>query len=245
MLNNQWIRRFGAETEYPYHLFCLPMAGSGATLYKDWQNDLHLKVNVLPIQFPGRENRLHEAVITDAHVLVNEIYDGIKNMLDRPFSIFGHSMGGFLAYELALKIYEEKALCPDILFTSATSLDGRDKPPVSTLSEEALIEYLKNGGGTPPECLALESFRKMYFPVIRGDYQLVENYRSSKKRIPCPVRALACPEDEEVNVRFTEAIANYTDNYKITYFEGGHFYIVDKQPEVCAYIAEVLKGYVA
>ena len=220
------------------------MAGSGATLYKDWQNSVGLKVNVLPVQLPGRENRLNEDVVTDAHVLVNMIYEGIKDMLDKPFSVFGHSMGGFLAYELVLKIYEETHLRPDVLFTSGTSLDGRDKPPVSTLTDEELAGYLKEGGGTPVECLEMESFRKMYFPVIRGDYTLVEHYRSGGKRLPCPVRALACMEDEEVNVRFTEAIARYTDDYKISYFEGGHFYIANRQPEVCRYVSEVLKGYV-
>ena len=111
--DSKWIIKFGNKKAHVYNLFCIPMAGSGATLYRDWQKFFDF-LNVCPIQLPGRENRITEELVDDPFELVDMMYEGIKGMLDMPFSIFGHSMGGFLAYELVKKIHRETGRYPVI-----------------------------------------------------------------------------------------------------------------------------------
>lgn len=239
--DSKWIIKFGNKKAHVYNLFCIPMAGSGATLYRDWQKFFDF-LNVCPIQLPGRENRITEELVDDPFELVDMMYEGIKGMLDMPFSIFGHSMGGFLAYELVKKIHRETGRYPVILFISATSLKRcEDRKGVGKYSDSELADYLIENGGTSEELLAMEEFREVYFPIIRNDYVLVDRYRGNGEKVGCPVRALASISDTEVPVSETSDIAAVSDDFKITYFEGGHFYIRDHYDRVCTYVSETLR----
>ncbi len=40
-------------------LFCLPSAGGSAAMYREWKNSLN-KVQVVPIEYPGRGTRFSE-----------------------------------------------------------------------------------------------------------------------------------------------------------------------------------------
>lgn len=241
-----WISEFGSKGTAGYDLFCLPMAGSGATLYRGWQKMIGSDVNVLPVQLPGRENRMNEKAVEDCFELVDMIYEGIKDKLGAPFSIFGHSMGGILAYELTKKIYRETNRYPDILFMSGTTVTRADrKVYVGNMSDDELADYLENNGGTSAELLAMDEFRKAFFPLIRGDYTLVETYPPASEKVGCPIRAFASREDTEVACGDTERLCEFSDDYSITYYEGGHFFIRDKAEELCRNIRTELDNYIA
>lgn len=85
-------------------LFCFPYAGGGASAYRDWIRALDNKVNICPIQLPGREERIIEKPYTDMYLLANNLADTIENIIgEKKCSFFGHSMGGKIAYETALE----------------------------------------------------------------------------------------------------------------------------------------------
>lgn len=143
---SNWIRLFKntSMTNYKYNLFCIPYAGGSVSIFQKWQPLLDESgIRVCPIILPGRENRINEPLIDNAQELANQIYDGISSELDRPFLLFGHSMGGIIAYELACLIYERENKLPKILFLSGTTLP--DKPmeqPFYRCDDSTFINYL-------------------------------------------------------------------------------------------------------
>ena len=113
-MKNTWIRMMKNESiiDYRYNLFCLPYAGGGTSIFYQWQSMLkNAGILVCPILLPGREHRINEELIDNAYELSNQIYKGIQEELNRPFLIFGHSMGGIIAYELSRLIYEKEKKC--------------------------------------------------------------------------------------------------------------------------------------
>jgi len=232
-MKNKWILQSKNRIDADYRLFCIPYAGTGATMYRTWQQYFD-NVEIVPVQLPGRENRISEALVNDIQILTGMIYEGIKEYLNKPFSIFGHSMGGMLAYELLLKIKREKGLLPDILFMSGSSIEKlEDKILVGRMDDEQLIDYLLKSGGTLEELIGYEEFRRSFFPIIRSDYQLVEGYNSSKEKLECKIRAFASHSDTEIYPQYTEAMYKYTDDFTITYFEGNHFFVGTSEDQVC------------
>jgi len=116
---NNWVTCPRPQPDAKIRLFCLPFAGGGASLYRPWTTQLAPTIEVCPIQLPGRENRYSEKPITDAHQMAQAIAAQMLPFLDRPYAIFGHSMGALLAYEVSRELARLKAKAPEILFVSA------------------------------------------------------------------------------------------------------------------------------
>ena len=81
------------EVDPAFRLFCLPYAGGSASVFRDWPDRLPQSVEVCAIQLPGRETRLKEPVFTRLPPLVQELAQALLPSLDRPFALFGHSVG--------------------------------------------------------------------------------------------------------------------------------------------------------
>ena len=240
-MGNKWILKGKSNCSSNYKLFCIPYAGAGATVYRTWQQLFGSDINVMPIQLPGRENRISEPSICDARRLAKEIYEGIKEELTGDFSIFGHSMGGIIAYELTILIEKEMGIHPDILFMSATTLTPRDESKiVSCKSDDELVQYLSRSGGTALELINNESFRQVYFPIVRNDYKMVEDYRSDLTMTSAKIRAFASYDDCEISYKETEDIKVVTKDYDISYIEGGHFFIQSSAEQLIMKIKQEL-----
>src|SRR6266508_329155 len=85
-------------------LFCLPYAGGGPQTYYKWSPALPTAVEVCPIQLPGRANRLAERPFTSLPHLVQALAGALRPQLDKPFALFGHSLGALLGFELARQV---------------------------------------------------------------------------------------------------------------------------------------------
>ena len=171
-MGNKWILKTKNYVEGKYRLFCLPYAGGGAGIYRNWQQYFDDRIEVCPIQLPGRENRMNEMLIDDAMLLSQMIVRGLMAYQDKPFSIFGYSAGGILAYEMAKLTKKIWNNSPDGLFMGATTLDfSYQKDSVCNKGEDEFIQYLLELGGTNEESIKSQEFRKVFMPIIRNDYK--------------------------------------------------------------------------
>ena len=102
-----WIRCAKPNPAARLRLFCLPYAGGGASLFRDWGQALPDSVEVCAIQLPGREDRIAETPFRQVEDLLPVLLEKLRPYLDRPIAFFGHSMGAFLSYELARALTEE------------------------------------------------------------------------------------------------------------------------------------------
>src|SRR5215213_10719856 len=85
-------------------LFCFPYAGGGASVFRDWIGALGSSVEVCPVQLPGREGRFREPAFTRLAPLVDSLVESLGSHLDRPFALFGHSLGALIAFEFARRL---------------------------------------------------------------------------------------------------------------------------------------------
>ena len=83
-------------------LFCFAHAGAGASAYRTWA--VSAPFRVVPVQYPGREERLAEAPVPDILKLAELAESTVLSRAGGRYALFGHSMGAMVAYELVQRL---------------------------------------------------------------------------------------------------------------------------------------------
>lgn len=243
----RWVptERLVRGVEPALRLFCLPYAGGGASIYRGWSGLLPPEIEVRPIQLPGRENRIDEPALRHIDEASPLLADMLAEMLDRPFALFGHSMGALLAYALALELAARGRPPPKLLIVSGRRAPHMPsgRPDIHDRPESEFIQHLRELGGTPPEVLANRELVELVTPMLRADFALNASLKSTQApaRVACPVAAFGAIDDKEVPRASLEAWrATTTGSFAMRLFTGGHFYIVSDRTALTAAIAGVL-----
>src|SRR5262249_33598404 len=155
--------------------FCLPFAGGGAGAFRAWPDGLPADVDVCPVHLPGREARYTEPAIDDVDALVGPLLEGLRPHFDGPFALFGHSMGGLVAFELADRL-RRRGIAPVWFFASGVRAPHR---PGSgrmrhALPHDQFLTAVRELNGTPPELLENPEILDLMLPTLRSDFHLAE-----------------------------------------------------------------------
>jgi medium-chain acyl-[acyl-carrier-protein] hydrolase len=227
-------------------LFCFPYSGGGASLFRMWPDRLPQAVEVCAVQFPGRENRLAEAPFTRVPEVVQTLAVALSPYLTVPFALFGHSLGAFVAFELARELRAQNAPQPVHLFVSgqrAPQLPDRF-PPVSDLPDEEFIQEIRRRyDAIPPAVVECTDLMQMLLPLLRADFSMVDRY-AFVEGIPLdrPITCLGGHDDPETPKEDLEAWHHQTlRSFALKTFPGGHFFIRDAQAAVLRAISEDLE----
>jgi medium-chain acyl-[acyl-carrier-protein] hydrolase len=240
MTVNPWLPFAPIDTNAQTRLFCLPHAGGGASFYRPWSAATRPSVQVAAIQLPGRENRLAEPRFDRMGALLPALLDGIRKHLDRPFAIFGHSMGALVAFELTRALRREGLPQPTHLFLSAhraPQLPDR-RPSMHQLSDDEFREALRNLEGTPEEVLTHPELMDLLMPLLRADFALCETYAYMPEApLDVPLTMFGGNEDPYVTREELDAWRETTRAAaRVQMFRGHHHYL---QQEMRAVIDSV------
>jgi surfactin synthase thioesterase subunit len=242
-VENLWIQRFlepGAT-----RLLCLPHAGGSAGYFFPLARALGPDVEVLAVQYPGRQNRRHEPFATDVAELVRGVRAALPETGAGSSALFGHSMGAVVAFELA----RARERCGEKpvrhLFVS-----GRRGPScvrdgaVHALPDRDLIEVVAGNGGTSRILLDDPELRTLFLPVIRSDYRLIESYHFRPgPPLTCPITVLCGDADPAVTDEEAAAWQQHTTGrFDLRVFTGGHFFLENHRPEIAALLRSELTG---
>jgi surfactin synthase thioesterase subunit len=230
-----WLRRFSPAGDATSSLVCLPHAGGSATFFFPLARALAPAIDVLAVQYPGRQDRRQEPNIDNLPELADRIIDALRLMDDRPFALFGHSMGAVLAYELALRLPAAGLPTPSHLFLSGRRAPSRHRDDRLHLSsDEDILAHLRRLGGPGSTALDDPEIRDMVLPVIRSDYRAVETYRHDPAAVlDCPITVLTGDRDGLVSTEEAQAWAEHTTGpIELVVLPGGHFYLADRNQQV-------------
>lgn len=224
---------------------CLPHAGGSASFFFPVSKALTPAVEVLAIQYPGRQDRRHEPNIPDLHDLADQIFAAVRHLDDRPLALFGHSMGAVLAYEVALRMQDAGLSSPVRLFTSGRRAPSCHRDERIHLESDAqMVAELRKLSGTDAAMLSDPELLEMIMLAIRSDYRAVETYRYEPgRKLDCPVTVLTGDSDPRVSVDEAAAWQEHTTgSTDLHVLPGGHFYLADadQNERVVALLAERL-----
>jgi len=232
-------------------LFCLPYAGGTAMIYGKWKDLLPPSIDVFPIELAGRGKRIYEPLYENIREAVDDTFNIIKTHLKNlhsHYAIFGHSMGGLIAYETALKIKENHFPGPSHIFFSGRGAPHvprkQDRKIFHTLPGEEFKKEIIELGGTPKEFFDHPELMEILLPILRNDMKIAETYRypygDEIKPFDCDITVFI-GKGEEVTADHMFGWRQHTLGVcSVHYFEGEHFFLNDEYMRILAIIRDAL-----
>ncbi|MGH9396576.1 MAG: thioesterase II family protein [Terriglobia bacterium] len=217
-------------------LFCLPYAGAGASRYFRWASYFPPEIEICPVLLPGREGRINEQAFTDLNSLVEALTEALVPEMDRPFALFGHSMGALISFELTRSLRRSPNLLPIHLFASGHRAPQIPAPAARLhgLPWPEFVDRMSMLEGAPEEIIAHPEYMDLILPTLRADFELCESYvYKADTPLQCPISALGGLEDRKISRDGLSAWAEQTSStFVLRTFPGGHLYLNDCEGQV-------------
>ncbi|MFI6154525.1 thioesterase II family protein [Kitasatospora sp. NPDC051170] len=244
-----WVRRFPepaatAASGSPLRLLCLPHAGGSASAFRSWAAAAGPDVEVLALQYPGRQDRYREPAVADLARLAGLALPAVRAAVgEGRYALFGHSMGALLAFELTRRL-EREDRPPELLTVSGRRAPStrRDGEFAHLTDDRALAAHLGSLSGTDPRLLADEEALGMILPAVRADLTAVDTYRPGPDAlVAAPILALTGDADPWVTPAEAAAWQHHTTaTFELRTYPGGHFYLDGRQRELLALLDDRL-----
>lgn len=226
--NRKWLVTHNPLPNPRLRLFCFPYSGGAAHIFAKWPDRLAKDIEVVAIQPPGRSNRFTEPLVTDMEHMVAGALPAIREKLDRPFALFGHSLGAAVAFEVCHAL-EKEGHRPQLLIPSGRNAPHvkSDKKPLHQLSETDFIAEIKTYNGTPTEVIENPELMELMVPILKADFGISETYGfSSGTLLQTPIAALGGTEDPHVQEAGVQGWQQYTEGeFRSHILNGDHFFL--------------------
>lgn len=223
-------------------LLCFPCGGASAAIYARWRLHLPRWIRLVPIELPGRGARAAEPFSCNISELVEQLCLEHARVLETPYALFGHSMGGLLAYRMARYLQQHGRSLPLMLFASASPAPSSGSWNFSSRdSDEALLCDLHRYGGVPDDVLESPEMLRLALDALAADYVLCNSFEyQGPAHLPVPLRVLAGRDDEVRQEQLAAWRRETTSSFAIHWFDGGHFYLRPHEKPVVRLIEQQL-----
>jgi len=229
-------------------LICLPHAGGGASSFHALAGLLPRDIEMLTVQLPGRESRLSEPPFCRMAPLIDALTGAVAPLLDKPYALFGHSMGALIAYELGRAFERQRLPLP-----CTTIVSGRRAPsvpnteaPLHRLPDDQFVDALIARYDAIPKVIRDEpELMALFMPVLKADFEVFEtHHHADTPPLDCALAIYGGRADPQ-----TQQMEGWADLYdgpcRTRLFDGGHFYLADQRRALADTLAEDVLGAVA
>jgi surfactin synthase thioesterase subunit len=211
-------------------LFCFHCAGGSSNMFSKWEFP---GIDVVGIDLPGRGIRVNEPFLNQFDKAVEDLANKVISLRNRSetWGVFGHSMGGLLAYEVSRRLQEYKVQCR--ILSGINPID-RYGGGVKLLDEDdhTIVGRLADLGGVPNEYKNHPMFVKWFAPILRADLSLVKTFRYTATKSKIPTYIVNGLDDILTRKAGEEDWKEVMpESMEYVTVEGGHFSILQK-PEV-------------
>ncbi|MET9482763.1 alpha/beta fold hydrolase [Streptomyces sp. NPDC006638] len=237
-VTGRWTAEVRGAPDAGVRLFCCAHAGGGPAGFRSWQREFGQDVDIRPVLLPGRESRSREQPLRRMADIVGPLCDGLLPLLDRPYALFGHSLGAALAYEVARELAARGWGEPRHLFVSARRaphLPSR-RARLHDLPHDRFTAAVARMGGTPPEVLSHPELLNAFTPCLRADFEVNETYTPLPGGLlGCDVSAVVGRLDPEVGADEMAAWRDTTrGGFGLRVVDGDHFYLKETPGDLFA-----------
>jgi len=244
---NKWITCPEARPEARFRLFCLPFAGGGASIYRNWSGGLGPDVEVCAIQLPGRENRISDPAISALRPLSETVAHQLALHTSKPYFFYGHSMGGLLAFEILRCFQEQGYALPLTAFIGAHRAPHlpQRRPSFTGMHDSEFIKNISAFGGFEPEILANRELLDFLLPTLRADFEVCDGYQyESSSPLECPLVAFSGINDPEVPPADMDPWSEHSA-YALRHvsLSAGHFFLKTHRDELLAHLVHFMSEH--
>jgi surfactin synthase thioesterase subunit len=242
----RWVVVPKALPQAKVRLFCLPFAGGGIFLFRTWPYHLPDWIEVGAIQLPGREERREEKPYTHLATLALDLAEILSLALaqdDRPYAIFGHSMGALIGFEVARELLKSGKPAPIHFFASGRRAPHfPDENLLHHLPDEPFQVGLRRFRGMSEKLFSNEQLMRFFLPTLRADFTLFETHRFAwGEPLPCGITAFGGNADIEASLTQLQGWQEHTvGTFELRMFPGDHFFVRQMQSQLLSAVVQEL-----
>ena len=215
-------------------LYIFPHAGGSATYYVPLAKALSDDIKKIAVQYPGRRDRQALTQVTSIPALADEIFAMMAPSAqnDGQVAFFGHSMGGLLAFEEAVR-FQSAGHPISALFVSSCAAPGHIRFKELQGSDRDILNLVAEVTDTNPELLANDEFAAAVLPTLQSVRAIAAYDRPAEVTVSCPIYGFLGDNDIIVAPENMEAWRSRTSAaFSVRLFPGDHFYFNRHLPEL-------------
>ena len=229
-----------------YILICLPYAGGSSTFYNKWKQFLPSNIEMGIYELAGRGTRASDstnyACIEDIAADLFSQMDA-DNLFNKPYYLFGHSLGALIAVKLCNLIREKGKMLPAHLFASGEGAPThtREQKKLHLLNDQEFVSELKKLGGMTDDFFNYPELQEYYLPILRNDLMIAET-AVFNGILPFDFNmSVLVGKEDTWTVDQIYKWNSYTSGIcRFHFFNGGHFYLTDCGKEIIHIIKSCL-----
>ncbi|CAL2079458.1 Thioesterase domain-containing protein [Tenacibaculum sp. 190524A02b] len=231
-------------------IIAFPFAGGNSYSFKFLEEALAKnKITIEAVEYPGRGNKISEPLTSNIGEIIKKVIPQVLQKVmslkeNEPYMLYGHSMGGLIAYLTAIELAKTKLPKPKCLVVSGKSAPAvKYNRGISKMTSEDFWNTMKKVGGTPDELLNNEILKEFYEPIIKSDYKAVEDYEYKQERkLKYPIDVFYGRDDIFPLEQMLPWVQETTEDIKTYELSGGHFFIYDHVPLLVEHFTSVFKS---
>lgn len=236
-----WLVERTSDMPSDITLVCFPHAGGGAAQFHAWQQIVGPSLHVVAAQLPGRGGRFRETPAESLAVAADAIASALCARPMPRFALFGHSLGGLLAYEVARRCVCRFMRRPEHLFVAGATPPTcvRDAERISHLADAELLRAVMRMNGLPANLSSAERQAvELMLPTLRADLALEETYEYvPEDQFDVPITSLAGSSDAIVPPQAMQRWDSVTrGTCRTVTFDGDHFFVDARRDALIALI---------
>lgn len=243
-LRDRWFTKPLSNPNAKHQLFLIHDAGGNKEIFEHWHEQIDEEVEIILLQLPGRNDRRNEKAFNEVNLLIKELAPLMNEEISKPFSIFGHSMGGLIAFETARTLQLNYNKTPYKLMVSGT--------PCLKNYENKFVNYIIENNLSEKDIHALmpkfqrfdfeEEIVRRMIDVLLNDLKLIHSYKYiSKGVLNSSIIAFHAINDVRVMQNDVEKWKHETiKNFKLIEVPGSHNYLYYDSELLIKYINKEL-----
>ncbi|MFF5448523.1 thioesterase II family protein [Streptomyces sp. NPDC012888] len=219
-------------------LLCFAHAGAGTSAFHRWGALLGPAAAPEPRLLPGRDARRREPRVTTRRALLDDLRDLFEEQPPGPYVLYGHSLGGLIAYTLTRALHAAGLPLPALLAV------GASPPPHETggliaaaeAPDHELMRVLEKFEAVPEDTRPGDVWHRLVLPVLRDDLRLAADLRAAAREpgtggpVPVPLLAVGGSDDTLVPTAMVRGWSAWTsDRFVHRTVPGGHFFVRDDE----------------
>lgn len=226
-------------------LFCFTHAGGSGAFFTPLEQALGPQIEVVKLEYPGHGTRHKEPLCQSFEQAANDLCGRIKANYDGGvYGLFGYSMGSICATECLKTLLKDTELPePSHIFLAAheprTIITTANCPPEE--QEEYLRRRTIRFGGIPEKLLHNDSFWRMYLPIYRADYSMIEKYDFDHLELKTTIPATCFYSETDTPLEEMKKWGRYyVGQCEFVQYDGSHFFIKEHLNEIANVILDRL-----
>lgn len=179
--DNPWLMVKNSGQPVLMRLICFSCAGADPAHLLPWAEELDDHIELVTVCLPGHGKRAEEPAVDDWPILLEQAFAQLKPLLAEPHALFGHCLGGSIAYEVAKRAIRAFPQQTRHLFIAACrSPNARPASPLlHQLPTPQLFRALEALNAVTAQQRSDPGFITQIEPMLRCDLKLAESWADS------------------------------------------------------------------